>query len=546
MESALCRDSRANSDEAVTTLGDILLDKDILLESGTNELEALVFDVGNFTFAINVAKVREVLRTPRITPLAKSHPSIRGAFSLRDRVIPCISLARHLSTRSLRPEPESHLVLTEINQQQTAFLVDEVHHIHRISWEHILPVPDLYSLTRCPVTALTHCDERLVLLLDFEQVLHDVTGAEARMGKIANPQGVPRETMRILMIEDSPTVRNRAGNILRASGYEQVLFFNNGAEAWQWLEERVDAAGQLGEIADLVISDVEMPQVDGFHLTKRIKGHPVLSRLPVLLYSSIITHDNYKKGTAVGADAQITKPELDRVVELADRLIAGESGVGEERGGAKTMKRAPAAGPDDAVNVDAKAAEPLQPEAAPRDSTVPDPAPLERGAPSPAAEPTAGTARASAPAPEQECTSPPAMPELHEIDLDTWERFHQELIGNVGELRRIIVGAASGSAHQTWARGAARTLHSIKAAADVIPVKLIVQRTHQAESRLEGCQTAHEPAAMETLRDYADWLAGLVQLQTTTDDHFETLARFIQRLKNLDDANRKDPWRPIE
>lgn len=545
MNDALGSDSQSQPHEAVSTLGDILLDKDILLESGTNELEALVFDVADFAFAINVAKVREVLTTPRITALAKSHPSIRGAFSLRERVIPCISLATHLSARSKHPEPESHLILTEVNQQQTAFLVDEVHHIHRISWEHILPVPDLHSLTRCPVTALAHCNERLVLLLDFEKVLDDVTGEEARLDRIANPHDVPRETMQILMIEDSPTVRDRAGGILRASGYERVLFFNNGAEAWQWLEQHAAAAEQLKEIADLVISDVEMPQIDGFHLTKQIKQHPVLSRLPVLLYSSIITPDNYKKGNAVGADAQITKPELDRVAELADKLISGETRG--QQPDHQASQETPTSASDGSSGSDG--VEVVTSSSANRDGseTKTPPAESTDSADNSDGPDAAATDPPASPMPETstisagECPPPNPPPDFGEVELETWERFYQELIGKVGELREMIERPVSDASATTLLRDAARALHSIKAAAHVIPVTRIVQRTHQLETRLESCHREHHEAIPRMLQQHADWLESLVQPENVTAEQIGAVEQFAERVKTLEPSGPNEP-----
>ena len=176
----------------MATLSNILLDKEILLESGTNELEVLVFDVAHYTFGINVAKVREVLPAAQITALPRAHRSIRGVFKLRNHVIPCVSLLEHLGIVSSRENSESTMILTDLNQQQTAFLVDGVERIHRLSWEHILPVPGLEALSHTPVTALARCGERLILMLDFEMILDDVTSQYFRTDEVANPLGPAR------------------------------------------------------------------------------------------------------------------------------------------------------------------------------------------------------------------------------------------------------------------------------------------------------------------------------------------------------------------
>ena len=269
-----------------------------------------------------MAKVREVLPTAEITGLPRAHGSIRGVFKLRDNVIPCVSLLDHLGIESCRENPESKMILTDFNQQQTAFLVDDVERIHRLSWEHILSVPGLEALSHTPVTALARCEDRLIVMLDFEMILDDVTEQYFRTDAVDNPLGLPREKLKILLAEDSPTVREAIGNTLRNSGYTQLLFFDDGAEAWDWMERTLAGNERIEDVCDLVISDVEMPQVDGFHLCKRIKGHPRLKQLPVLLYSSIVTPENRKKGSAVGADAQVSKPELTEVVRLADELIS--------------------------------------------------------------------------------------------------------------------------------------------------------------------------------------------------------------------------------
>jgi len=305
----------------MSSVSNILLDKEILLESGTNEVELLVFDVGCHTFGINVAKVREVLRASQITILPQAHSSIRGVFKLRNNVIPCVSLHDHLGIAAEGENSESTMILSDFNQQQTAFLVDEVERIHRISWEDILPVPQLDTLALSSITALARFEKRLILMLDFEQIFDEVTDQYFRTDAVDNPLGLAREELRILLVEDSATVREAIGNTLHQSGYQQVIFHENGAQAWQWCLDQLQQHQSVDEFCDLVICDVEMPRMDGLHLTRRIKEHSTLRQLPVLLYSSIITPDNYKKGQAVGADAQVSKPELAKVVHLADELI---------------------------------------------------------------------------------------------------------------------------------------------------------------------------------------------------------------------------------
>ncbi len=292
----------------------------ILLQSGTNEVEVLVFRVGGFTLGINVAKVREVLTSPPVTALPDSHPSICGCFRLRDSVIPCLSLHRHLDEAPSCPPEEAVVILTEFNQHQIGFMVDVVERIHRISWTNVMAAPTIIAQSKAPVTAVSQIDGRLILMLDFEMIADQVALGEPKGDSIPNELGVERGVQRVAVADDSATARKAVENTLRQSGYQDLHIFENGAEAWNWLAASADQRPGRPPV-DLMISDVEMPQVDGFHLTKRIKDHPQLREIPVLLYSSILTPDNAKKGKAVSADAQIAKPELHRVVEMADKLI---------------------------------------------------------------------------------------------------------------------------------------------------------------------------------------------------------------------------------
>ena len=289
-----------------------------------NEVEVLVFRVGVYRLGINVANVRELLSSQPICQLPKAHPSVVGCFRLRDVVVPCVSLHRHLN-QGPRGPAECNLILTEFNHCQTAFIVDEVERIHRLGWEGILPVLSIATNSSCPVTAVTNLDGSLVAMVDFETITASISPTNQVPATVGNPNGVPRDSLRILVVDDSATVRNALRATLANSGYTQVVCFEHGREAWNWIQHCMRDATDVRQVAHVVVSDVEMPSMDGLHLTRKIKEHRQLCELPVVLYSSILTPDNRKKGEAVGADAQITKPELARVVELADELALKRS-----------------------------------------------------------------------------------------------------------------------------------------------------------------------------------------------------------------------------
>ena len=472
----------------MSSLSNILLDKEILLESGTNELELLVFEVADYTFGINVAKVREVLPTTEITALPKAHPAIRGVFKLRNQVIPCVSLLTHLGISPTSDHPESTMILTDFNQQQTAFMVDAVDRIYRLSWENILSVPGLEALSHTPVTALARCDDRLIVMLDFEMVLDDVTSQLFRTDSVDNPLGLPRETLRIILAEDSPTVREAIGTTLRASGYTQLLFYENGLEAWKGMEERLIETGSAEKVADLVISDVEMPQVDGFHLTKRIKQHPQLKNTPVLLYSSIVTPDNHKKGVAVGADAQVSKPELSEVVRLADELISSA----QQENRASGLRAIAAAAAMHPVKAETAVEPPAAREPAPPVSTDSAPPCGQTGPP---------------PAPT---SIPSTVPSPGNVRPQLWLTFHRELTTHAAHLRALFLRSESGDRGDELFIEIQRTLHTIKSAAMVVPLEPVSRCTHLAESLMESARGDRSRWPQAQLWRYQVWIESLV------------------------------------
>ncbi|GAB6167178.1 hypothetical protein JCM19992_31780 [Thermostilla marina] len=545
----------------MTSLSNILLDKEILLESGTNELEILVFEVADYTFGINVAKVREVLPAPEITHLPKAHPSVRGVFKLRNRVIPCVSLLDHLGIYPTRERSESTLILTDLNQQQTGFLVDQVDRIYRLSWKNVLSMPGLSALSHTPVTALTRCDDRLIVMLDFEMILDTITEQFFRTDPIDNPLGLPREELRVLVAEDSPTVRQAIESTLRNSGYAQLEFFDNGETAWQWLEARWEETHDVSQIADLLICDVEMPQVDGFHLTKRIKSHSELNRIPVLLYSSIITPDNLKKGKAVGADAQVAKPELNRVVELADELIANQQKKSRAEDFqavaslvAQVQEDATGETPVDAPEAPAATAESIptapvsEPAADVAPKTADEPPAVDESEPAvetTSADPEAvSTAEAeneasTAQAPETNVSSEdgaalefmPAEPEG--VDPKLWQTFMHELFTHRKALLGLMEQITGDRPELDVSFQIARTLHTIKSAATVVPLDQVTRCTHLMESLLVKREEGGEwPRDM--LNRYIGWLDML--MNPPEDDLAGALASGERLAKDLEKA----------
>ncbi len=295
---------------------------DILLDAGTNELEILVFGMGGGWFGVNVAKVREVIRTASPVAAPHQHPSVLGMFNIRGNVLPIVDLAGHLSIPK-EPGQEGRIIITEFNGRKTGFRVDSVEQIHRVSWSRVKPSPDLrvtkgYSEAAVSTTTgVLEIGERLVLMLDFESVA-DAILCERRLhiGEVENELKVDRPSKRVYLVEDSPFMRSLMQDIFLRSGYSQLRVHSDGEQAWNAIDADTNHI-------DAIVSDIEMPRMDGLHLTKRIKSHARHSETPVVLFSSLISEDNYKKGKQVGADVQIPKPELAEMVRLVDRVVSG-------------------------------------------------------------------------------------------------------------------------------------------------------------------------------------------------------------------------------
>ncbi|MDT8859958.1 chemotaxis protein [Alkalihalobacillus sp. MEB130] len=297
--------------------------KGILLESGTNELEVIAFQVGTSTFGINVMKVREIVQVSPVTPMPNSHPYIEGIIRLRDEVLTVVNLANVLGIEPSRSPDQDKFIISELNQIKVAFRVKNVSRIHRISWGQIEKPAELSQGLESACTGVVKMEDQMILLLDFEKIVVDINpekGINVNQVKVVEKRN--RSGKKIIVVEDSAILRKLIDETLAEAGYEQVMFFEHGKSAWDYLafEKQDKHQGILDEV-HLIITDIEMPQMDGHHLTKKIKSDEILSNVPVVIFSSLITKDLYHKGKGVGADAQISKPEIVRLIETVDQFI---------------------------------------------------------------------------------------------------------------------------------------------------------------------------------------------------------------------------------
>ena len=316
----------------------------ILLESGTNELELVEFGIksnniqGNKnlaieSFGINVAKVREIIKVPSIISIPTSHASIKGVFNLRNRVIPLIDLAHWLQMEKDDEDlKKNRVIVTQFNGAFFGFLVGNVNRIYRVSWEEVEPPSEnvLFDMNDECITGWIKMPDRIILMLDFEKIVADINPnlAIKSMESIENTEEKEEEKLEeitVLIAEDSQTLRTLLKDTLEPAGYK-VIMTNNGKEAWERLEDiflplAKDSNTPINEVINLVITDIEMPQMDGHHLIKKIRQHPELQSLPLIIFSSLINEEIRRKGETVGADGQITKPELGILADFARNLL---------------------------------------------------------------------------------------------------------------------------------------------------------------------------------------------------------------------------------
>lgn len=297
--------------------------KGILLETGTNEFEIVEFSIGSVNYGINVAKVREVITRAPITEMPQAHPYIDGLFTLRGKAIPLVNLPRCLNMPSMG-EPKN-IIVTEINNYNIGFLVDSVSRIHRISWKDMEPAPEVGDQSR--VVGIVKMQEKIILLLDFETIIAEINpeiNAKLTTFDDANMDlKAERSNVHVLCAEDSPLLRELLVNTLHESGYRFVRDFNNGQDAWNYLANNLTSDLPIEDQVRIIISDIEMPQMDGHRLLKLVREDQRFKDIPFILFSSLISEEMRRKGDALGANGQISKPEINQLIGLMDELIFG-------------------------------------------------------------------------------------------------------------------------------------------------------------------------------------------------------------------------------
>ncbi len=287
--------------------------------AGSNKMEILLFSLGTReTFGINVFKVREVTRTPPITRTPNMPPGVEGVISLRGNIIPVISLGKFINISGAEACNSETMMVTEYSRRTQGFLVQDVDRIVRVDWDKVKSPETVLSGHEGLITAITELpDGKLVSILDVEQILVSAFGEEA-IPDLESVQSTRDRT--VFFVDDSIVARKEIAQVLDKLGVKHHQA-NNGLEGWERLRalaSRAQADGEdLSETISLILLDAEMPEMDGYVLTRNIKGDSRFDRIPVVMHSSLSSEANRAMGKSVGVDAYVAK--FDPIV-LADTL----------------------------------------------------------------------------------------------------------------------------------------------------------------------------------------------------------------------------------
>ena len=296
------------------------MESNILLESGTGEVEILEFVINNKHYGINVVKVKEVIDTDNLTQLPQSHPAIAGLILYRDEIITLVNL-KYVLGGSSEVSKKNTVILCEFNKSKVAFNIDSMVGIHRMGWDKISKPVTLYANSL--VIGNIILNNKIIFLLDFEKIVTDINpkvGISAE--RIVNVEYKDRSNIKLMLADDSFLIRSLLKDTLTKAGFDNLKFFDDGEQALNYLYKLLEEKKEnFTEEVQILITDIEMPQMDGLTLTRKIKEDKILRKLPIIVFSSLITDDLAHKAASVGADAQMSKPEIENLVKVIDDFM---------------------------------------------------------------------------------------------------------------------------------------------------------------------------------------------------------------------------------
>lgn len=294
----------------------------ILLESGTNEIEIMKFTIQGEFYGINVAKVKEIMMSEKVKVMPHAHPAVEGIFKPRDILITVIDLGLYLTDERLEHQSRDLFIVTNFNKMTVAFRVQSIEGISRISWRDIQkPDKTLSHGEEGVATGIAQCGGELVTILDFEKIVAEIAPETTiQLSEVDRMGDRPICSSPLVIAEDSILLQKMIDEALERAGFTNVKNFNNGQEAWDYLHS-IQGDSDLYDKVNLIITDIEMPKMDGHRLTKLVKSDEKLKKLPLIIFSSLINEEMHLKGKQLGADEQLSKPEIKHLVEVIDRLL---------------------------------------------------------------------------------------------------------------------------------------------------------------------------------------------------------------------------------
>lgn len=301
---------------------------EILLESGTNEMEIMEFKIQDNLYGINVAKVREIMMSAPVTAVPLTHDVVEGIYKPRDTIITVINLPEYLLGPDVEKADKDIFIVTNFNRMNIAFRVSSVEGIVRLSWNDIQkPDKTINDDDEGVATGIAQINNDLITILDFEKIVAEVSpNTGIQLSDVDKLGDRDKSAANIIVVEDSILLSRMILEYLRTAGFGRITKFDNGQEAWEYLYElKHEGESAVHRNVDIVITDIEMPKMDGHRLTKLIKSDDILKNIPVIIFSSIIGDEMYIKGQELGADEQLSKPEINVLVEVIDRFMDEKS-----------------------------------------------------------------------------------------------------------------------------------------------------------------------------------------------------------------------------
>ncbi len=295
---------------------------DILLESGTGEVEVIEFRANDVNYAINVIKVKEIIDMPAngVTKMPESKKEIAGLILCRDEILPVIDL-KYILNREKSSELGQRLIVCEFNKVKVAFNIDDIIGVHRIKWSDIRKPNNMFDESLAVGNIVLN--GKIIVMLDFEKIVTDISPKSGiSEDRLVSVEYKDRSELKLVLADDSPLIRKLLRETLTKAGFTNMKIFDDGEQALDYLEGlKKDLGKSFVKEVQLLITDIEMPQMDGLTLTRKVKEDEVLKRLPVIIFSSLITDDLRHKGESVGADAQLSKPEIEELIGVVDQLL---------------------------------------------------------------------------------------------------------------------------------------------------------------------------------------------------------------------------------